>query len=51
MTRSELVERLSRYYPRKAETDNPVLLYQRAAPILELLERSLQANAPVTWGV
>ena len=33
------------------ETSNPVYLFQRASPILELLERSLKENEPVTWGV
>jgi hypothetical protein len=28
-----------------------VSMAQRAVPLLELFERSLKANAPVTWGV
>lgn len=31
--------------------DDKVSLYQRAAPLLEMLERSLQDREPVTWGV
>lgn len=35
----------------QTETVNPVFLHQRALPLLELLERSLKDNVPVTWGV
>lgn len=28
----------------------PVSLYQRGWPLLEMLERSLKENTPVTWG-
>ncbi len=31
--------------------DDAVQLSQRALPLLELLERSLQKQVPVTWGV
>ena len=33
------------------EAGSPVLIEQRAMPVLNLLERSLKGNAPVTWGV
>jgi len=33
------------------EPDDGVQLAQRALPLLELLERSLQDKVPVTWGV
>ena len=32
-------------------SDHGVRLFQRAPPILELLERSLKDETPVTWGV
>lgn len=32
-------------------TGGGISLHQRAVPFLELLERSLQEEAPVTWGV
>ncbi|CAG4882400.1 SSU ribosomal protein S5p (S2e) [Georgfuchsia toluolica] len=35
----------------QTETGNPVSLHQRTLPLLELLERSLKDNVPVTWGV
>lgn len=31
--------------------DGSIRLHQRARPFLELLERSLQDEVPVTWGV
>jgi hypothetical protein len=31
--------------------DRKVKLFQRAAPLLEMLERSLAEHRPVTWGV
>ena len=31
------------------EITDPVYLHQRASPILDLLERSLNKNEPVTW--
>lgn len=34
-----------------SEVDRKVSLYQRAAPLLEMLERSVQDREPVTWGV
>lgn len=33
------------------QPDEAVQLAQRALPLLELLERSLQESEPVTWGV
>jgi hypothetical protein len=33
------------------EPDDSIHLAQRALPLLELLERSLQDKVPVTWGV
>ena len=33
------------------DTGPPVQLFQRALPLLELLERSAQKQVPVTWGV
>jgi hypothetical protein len=33
------------------DSDHGIHLFQRAPPILELLERSLKAETPVTWGV
>ena len=35
----------------EAETGSQVFLSQRALPILELLENSLEDNVPVTWSV
>jgi len=32
-------------------SDQGIRLFQRAPPILELLERSLEDETPVTWGV
>lgn len=32
-------------------SDHGIRLYQRAPPVLELLERSLKDKTPVTWGV
>lgn len=34
-----------------SNADQGVHLSQRALPVLELLERALQGDAPVTWGV
>ncbi len=34
-----------------SEVDRKVNLFQRAVPLLELLERSLAERQPVTWGV
>lgn len=34
-----------------AEHGGRVHLYQRALPVIELLERSLNEKVPVTWGV
>jgi hypothetical protein len=34
-----------------SDSDDSVHLFQRAQPILELLERSLKDKAPVIWGV
>ena len=34
-----------------AERADPVLLRQRIVPFLDLLRRSLEAEAPVVWGV
>lgn len=34
-----------------SNADQGVRLAQRALPVLELLERALQGDAPVTWGV
>lgn len=33
------------------KTDGEIRLFQRAVPLLEMLERSLQDRMPVTWGV
>lgn len=33
------------------QTVQYVFLYQRASPFLELLERSLKKNEPVSWGL
>lgn len=33
----------------EAETEEPVYLHQRALPVLQMLERSLQENEPVVW--
>ena len=33
------------------DSDHGIRLFQRAPPILELLERSLKDETPVTWGV
>lgn len=33
------------------QPDDAIRLAQRALPLLELLERSLQETKPVTWGV
>jgi len=33
------------------DSDHGIRLFQRAPPILELLERSLKDKTPVTWGV
>ena len=35
----------------ESEVDRKVSLFQRAVPLLEMLERSLQGREPVTWGV
>jgi len=35
----------------KDDADDGVRLYQRALPVLELMERSLQEDTYVTWGV
>ena len=35
----------------ESEVDRKFSLFQRAAPLLEMLERSLQGRKPVTWGV
>jgi hypothetical protein len=35
----------------ESEVARKVSLFQRAAPLLEMLERSLQGREPVTWGV
>lgn len=32
-------------------SDDRIRLYQRAPPILEMLEQSLKEETPVTWGV
>jgi hypothetical protein len=34
-----------------ASPEHRIRLFQRAPPILELLERSLKEEVPVTWGV
>ena len=33
-----------------ARSDSAVRLFQRAVPVLDLLELSLKAKVPVTWG-
>jgi hypothetical protein len=35
----------------EAEAGGSVHLFQRALPLLELLERSLTDKTPVTWGI
>jgi len=35
----------------EGEPEDKVSLYQRAVPLLEMLECSLQGREPVTWGV
>lgn len=35
----------------EGNAEQSIRLFQRAPPILELLERSLQDKTPVTWGV
>jgi hypothetical protein len=37
--------------PTGSNSDHGIRLFQRAPPILELLERSLKDETPVTWGV
>ena len=34
----------------ETEVDREVSLYQRAVPLLDMLERSAQERKPVTWG-
>lgn len=36
---------------RSTEAGGSVRFFQRALPLLEMLERSLQEKVPVTWGV
>lgn len=46
-------DRARRWAPAEAgrSADQGVRLSQRALPVLDLLQRSLKGDAPVTWGV
>lgn len=49
--KAKLAEPLADEPGTKRDSDDNVHLFQRAQPILELLERSLKDKAPVTWGM
>jgi len=49
--KATLAKPLSNEPESKSDSDDNVHLFQRAQPILELLERSLKDQAPVTWGM
>lgn len=49
--KAKLAKPLSNEPETKRDSDDNVHLFQYAQPILELLERSLEDEAPVTWGM